>query len=217
MKKIKQFITLILSVAMLLNSSILVFAEENNDNEIAILKQEIVEIQNYMDKQQIILELENQTQTYNVPLSSGKNATIKIRLSKKESPLRSTILTAKLGNWDIDYDAVIPGHSNGSVKLRGTFNVTHVPNMSSSTIDCPDFKVTGSSISAVPFQGASIIDKSSSYKTVQTNHEYKVTGYVSFSVSGKGTLNVYTEMLMYCKTTSGSERDKIYVDTKIFI
>ncbi len=100
--------------------------------------------------------------------------------------------------------------------MTASFNVTHVPDMSTSNKDMVSFNVTGSSISAVPPQGYSIADKGSSYETVYTNHEYSVSGYTSFSISGN-TINYYVDMLMYSKTNIGSERNKIYVDTNLSI
>lgn len=214
--RMKKFFTLVLSAAFMLNSSMLSFATTKNvssDNNI-ITKQEITEIQDYMKSHQTGLELEDQTQTYNVPLSSGENAIVEITLTKKGYSLYRDIYTAKLGKWDIDYNAKIP--HKGSIKLRASFNVTHVPDMNSSNKDMVKFNVTGSSISAVPPQGASIIDKGSSYKTVYTNSEYSISGYTSFSISGN-TMNYYVDMLMYSKTNTGSERNKIYVDTNLSV
>ncbi|MFR3727652.1 hypothetical protein [Lacrimispora sp.] len=215
MKRFKQFIVMLLSVAMLLSNSALTFAETKDisSDKKALFEEQVKEVQSYMDSHPVGLTLNEQTQTFNVPLSNGENATVKITLTKPGYSLARDIYTAKLGTWNIDYNVTIP--PSGSIKLRGTFKVTHVPNMSSSSLDCPKFNVTGSSISAVPPQGHSITDKGSSYRTVQTNHEYEISGYVTYNFSGQYTANYYVSMLLYCKTNSGSERDKIYVDTEL--
>jgi hypothetical protein len=215
--KIKKIFTLMLSVAFALNSSIFAFAATENtlkDQEV-ITKHEITEIQNYMKTHQIALTLEEQTQTYSIPLSNGENAVVEISLTRPGNILHRDIYVAKLGKWDINYKANIP--SKGSINLKGSFNVTQVPNMKDSSRDCPKFNVTGSSISVVPPQTSSVIDKGSSYKTVQTNHEYSVSGYASFKTITGVTMNYYVDMLMYCKTNTGSDRDKIYVDTNLSV
>ncbi|MBE5983531.1 hypothetical protein ACOAOT_02365 [Lacrimispora sp. AGF001] len=217
MRRFKQLITMLLSVIMLLNSSALTFAgtTDISSSEKTLFEEQIKEVQDYMAEHQVGITLDEQVQTFNIPLSNGEKATVKITLTRPGYSLASSVHTAKLGTWNIDYDAKIP-HS-GSIKLRGTMKVTHVPDMSSSSLDCPKFSITGSSISAVPPQGYSITDKGSSYKTLQTNHEYKINGYVTYSFGGKFTSNYYVSMQLYCKTNSGSERNKIYVDTNLSV
>lgn len=212
MKKFKRIITLVISMVMVLSGTISALANTDSNT---VINQEVKEVQEFMNKQQIILTLKEQTQTFLVPLSTGETATVTIKLTKASPTYRSDIYVAKLGDWNIDYDATLP-HS-GSIKLRASFKVTHVPDMNSSGLDWAKFYVTGSSISAVPPQASKIADKGSSYKTVMTNAEYEITGYVSFDVTGGATMNYYVSMLMYSPGNSGDNRDKIYVDTSLSV
>ncbi len=82
--RMKKIFTLILSVALVLNCNILSFAATKDISTIynTISKKDITEIQDYMRTHQMGLELEEQTQTYNIPLSNGENAIVEISLVK---------------------------------------------------------------------------------------------------------------------------------------
>ncbi|MBE5977638.1 MAG: hypothetical protein E7249_00705 [Paenibacillaceae bacterium] len=72
MRRFKQLITMLLSVIMLLNSSALTFAgtTDISSSEKTLFEEQIKEVQDYMAEHQVGITLDEQVQTFNIPLSN---------------------------------------------------------------------------------------------------------------------------------------------------
>lgn len=206
MKKFKNIFTFIIAVVLSLNSFNFVHASVAIED---LKKQEITEVTEYLkDLGPVALEFKVQKMVYFIPLSTGGTATYTIEMRKL--PSAQTVMEAKVGRWNIDTSFSIP--VNGSIKASAVLNVTYVPNMSSSGLDCPKFTVSSPSISVTPPQGAKLLSSSCSVKEVQTNHEYHYDGYSSLDFLGL-TINHYPHVTYACLGNSGTNRNKLLVDS----
>lgn len=182
MKKIVKFLlTFVLCLSMSINAlaaPVSLPAQKSNEiiNEI---KQEMKEINQYLQNNLEPMELKNQEIKYEIPLSNGETAEYSIKLTKRSSDFYATILDAKVGEWYFDSTLKLANH--GSVKTRTTVNITKVPTSSGST---PKFTAYDGKVTAIPSQYVSVDTTFAETKCVSPDLKYTTTGYVGFNVAG---------------------------------
>lgn len=107
-----------------------------------------------------------------------------------------TVVDAKLGTWYFDSTLKITW---GTIKTRTTVNITYVPSSSGSV---PKFNAYDGTVTAIPAQYISVDDTFAETVTLETNYDYKTTGYVGFNVSGVPAIVYFNQRITYVDNTT---------------
>lgn len=179
-KKLRKMLAFLLTFLMTFSMATVAFAQETKDDELLLaeLKQEVKEINEYLQQNMKPLDIKNQTAKYVIPLSNGKEAEYTLTLTQVSKDER-TILDAKLGTWYFDSTLKLANH--GQVKTRTTVKITYVPSSAGSV---PKFTAYDGTVTAIPDQFVSVDNTHAETVCIETNYHYKTTGYVGFNIAG---------------------------------
>lgn len=169
-----------------------VLAQEKNESAILEeLRQEIKEVNEYLEHNMEPLDIKNQTVTHVIPLSNGKEAEYTLTIS--QAVKGRTILDAKLGTWYFDSTLKLANH--GQIKTRTTVDITYVPEKQGEGV--PKFVAYDGTVSAIPDQYVSVDNTYAETVCVEPNYKYKTTGYVGFNIGGIAANYYFDQTITY--------------------
>jgi hypothetical protein len=200
MKKrmLKSILAVLFSFIMCTNSFAAMVTNTTDDQASvkAELKQEIKEINQYMEQNMKPIDIKNQTVKYLIPLSNGEKAEYIITMTKVPEATPFTVVDAKLGTWYFDSTLKI---TPGTIKTRTTVNITYVPSSSGSV---PKFKAYDGTVTAIPAQYVTVDNTFAETVTLETNYDYKTTGYVGFTIAGIPSNFYFNQRITYVNNTT---------------
>ena len=195
-KIVRNFLAIVFSFIMCTNVFAATVTETatNQANVLAELRQQMKEINEFMKQNLKPMDVENQTVKYIIPLSTGETAEYIFTMTQAPKPISRgiTILDAKLGIWNFDSSLKLANH--GTVKARTTVNITYVPSSSGSV---PKFTAYNGTVSAIPDQYVSVDNTFAETTCLETNYDYKTSGYVGFNVYGIPANFYFTQRITY--------------------
>lgn len=206
MKKLASIlISVVLYFAMSFNT---LAAERSSTNDKELLFQQIQEINSYLNQQAKPIELKEQTINYNIPLSDGTVAKYSLSLTKKDSEVSPReIFNAVLGTWYFDSDVDLPLH--GSISVRTTVNITHVP---SGPNDLPRFTAYNGTVSAIPIQYTTVTGTQASTQAIYEQTWYETSGYVGFDISGIAANVYFTQTIRIVDSVENYDKIECYIN-----
>lgn len=213
MNQSKKIFAAMLAIGLSIASTFISIAAPENINSKAKLKNQIQEINQYLLHHQKAIDIKNQINVYQIPLSDGTTATVTQGMNKisdlsnnSSSENDDSKFTAKLGTWDVFSTYKFSG--SAEIKVTSTLKVTYVPDLNSADNKVPDFTVYNGRVSAIPPQGYTISGSSASTQE-KCDRYYITTGYVGFSA--KNNLNYYfTQTITYVGNV-GDDRNKLWI------
>lgn len=201
MKKrmLKSILAVLFSFIMCTNSFAATVTKTTNDQAsvLAELQQEIKEINQYMEQNLKPIDLKNQTVKYIIPLSTGEKAEYIITMTKIPKATTFTVVDAKLGTWY--FDSTLTLTTVGTIKTRTTVNITYVPSSSGSV---PKFNAYDGTVTAIPAQYVTVDNTFAETVTLETNYDYKTTGYVGFNIAGIPANFYFNQRITYVNNTT---------------
>ena len=186
---------------------------QNEQFEKEEMKQIITEINDFMDEQNHEFELKEQIIEYDIPLSNGESATLTYEFKKADSISSRELFVAKLGVWDFISTINLAG--KGSIETTTTVNITHVPNMNSSTNDTIEFTAYNGRVIGTPLQFSTITGSNASTRPIYSTFWYETTGYVGFNINGALNYNCYFTQTIKGMDNYTSNRNKIELFMKL--
>lgn len=191
-RTVKVLLTFVLCLSMSMNVlAVPVSLPAQKSNEIINeLKQEMQEVNQYLQNNLAPVELKDQEIKYVIPLSNGEKAEYSIKLTKCPSPSFLTVVDAKIGEWYFDSTLKLANH--GSVKTRTTVNITEVPTSSGLM---PKFTAYDGEVTAIPSQYVSVDATFAETKCISPDIRYETTGYVGFNVAGIAANFYFTQTI----------------------
>lgn len=190
-KIIACLLAFVVCVTMPLSTSATTVSENEPYASAELLRQQIVEVDNYLKANAEAIELKEQTVEYEIPLSDGSTAVYSLTLMKDPNSAR-TIFDAKLGTWYFKNTIDLPWH--GSVTVQTTVNIYHVP---TEQYDFIKFNAYDGTVSAIPLQFTSITGSSATTSAVYDELWYETTGYVGFDVAGVAANMYFTQSIAF--------------------
>lgn len=186
----RKLLCCIMALVMCLTFPVAALAAEeessgvSTNSDVELLKQQLAEVNAYLENHTEPVEIKEQTISHSIPLSDGSVADYTLEIVPAEVPQsRVTVFDAIVGVWLFKSHIDLPLH--GKITITTTVNITSVPDGPGGW---PKFTAYGGKVEAIPIQFTTI-DGSSASTGIESAF-YVTSGYVGFNCAGV-TVNVY--------------------------